>query len=46
MKMSYKFESTKLIVTVDGDEDGAPVLSVTVDLAEIPSEVLALISKK
>lgn len=46
MKVDYKFEGTKLVVTLDGDNDGAPVLSVTVDLAEIPSEVLALIAKK
>lgn len=46
MKIDYRFEGTKLIVNLDGDQDGVALLSLTLDLTEIPSEVLALISKK
>lgn len=46
MVINYKFEGTKLIVNLDGDQDGVALLSLTLDLAEVPSEVLALIAKK
>lgn len=46
MKVDYSFQGSKLIVTVDGDNDGTPVLSLTLDLMELPSEVIALISAK
>jgi hypothetical protein len=46
MKVDYKFEGTKLSVTVDGNNDGQPVLTLLVDLAEIPDEVLSLITAK
>lgn len=46
MKVDYKFEGTNLIVNVDGNDDGQPVLSLTLSLAEIPDEILSLISSK
>jgi hypothetical protein len=46
MKVDYKFENTKLIVTVDGDQDGVALVTLAIDLAEIPSEILSLIAKK
>lgn len=46
MKVDYKFEGTNLIVTVDGNNDGQPVLSLTLALAEIPDEIFSLISAK
>lgn len=44
--VDFKFEGTKLLVTVDPNKDGQCVLKVEVDLAEIPDEVLSLISGK
>lgn len=46
MPVSFKFEGSKLIVSIDSNKDGEPVLSLTLDLAEIPDEVLALITAK
>jgi hypothetical protein len=46
MKVDYKFEGTSVVVTVDGNSDGQPVLSLTLNLAEIPDEVLSLIAAK
>ena len=38
------FEGTKLQVTVDPNKDGVPVLTLTVDLMEIPDEVMSAIA--
>ena len=46
MKVDYRFVGTDLVVVVDGNSDGQPVLSLTVSLAEIPDEIFSLISKK
>jgi len=46
MKVDYKFEGTSVVVTVDGNSDGQPVLSLTLNLAEIPDEILSLITSK
>jgi hypothetical protein len=46
MKVDYRFQGTDLIVVLDGNNDGQPVLSLTVSLAEIPDEVFSLISAK
>jgi hypothetical protein len=46
MKVDYKFEGTNLIVNVDGNDDGQPVISLTLSLAEIPDEILSLITSK
>ena len=45
-KVDFKFEGSKLSIAVDPNEDGQSVLKVEVDLAEIPDEVLSLISAK
>jgi hypothetical protein len=44
--VSYVFEGTKLIITVDPNKDGQPVLSLTIEMSEIPDEVLSAISSK
>lgn len=44
--VDFKFEGSKLLVTLDPNKNGKVVLSLVLDLAEVPSEVLALISKK
>ena len=44
--VDYKFEGTKLIVTVDPNKDGQAVLTVVLEIAEIPDEVLSAISSK
>jgi hypothetical protein len=44
--IEFKFEGAKLLISVDPNKDGGPVLSLTVDLAEIPDEVFSLISAK
>jgi hypothetical protein len=46
MPVSFKFENSNLIVIVDSNKDGEPLLTLTVNLAEIPDEVLALITAK
>lgn len=45
-KVDFKFEGSKLSVVVDPNEDGQAVIKVEVELAEIPDEVLSLISAK
>jgi len=42
--VEMKFEGTKLIVNVDPNKDGGPVIVVMVDLMEIPDEVMSVIS--
>ena len=42
--IDFKFEGTKLVLTVDPNKDGGPVLSLIVDLMEIPDEVMSLIN--
>jgi hypothetical protein len=44
--VDFKFEGSKLLINVDPNKDGQVVLAVTVDLAEIPDEVLSLLSAK
>ncbi len=44
--VEFKFEGAKLLIVVDPNKDGGPVLKVEVDLAEIPDEVLSLIAAK
>lgn len=43
--VNYKFEGTNLLVSVDSNKDGQPVLSLTIDLAEIADEVFAALKK-
>jgi hypothetical protein len=44
--VEMKFEGTKMIVNVDPNKDGGPVLVVMIDLMEIPDEVMSLVSSK
>ncbi len=42
--VEMKFEGTKLIVNIDPNKDGGPVIVVMVDLMEIPDEVMSAIA--
>lgn len=42
----FQIENGKLVIAVDPNKDGQPVASITVDLNEVPDEVLALLRKK
>ena len=42
--VDMKFEGTKLIVSVDPNKDGTPVIVVMVDLMESPDEVMSAIA--
>ena len=46
MPVSFKFEGSKLVISIDSNKDGEPVLSLTLNLAEIPEEILALVTAK
>lgn len=45
-KVKFEFEGSKLKLAIDPNEDGQAVLSLELELAEIPDEVLSLISSK
>ncbi len=44
--VDYKFDGTKLIINVDPNKDGQSVITLTIEMAEIPDEVLSAISSK
>jgi len=44
--VKYEFQGSKLKVEIDPNGDGQPVLSIVLELAEIPDEVLSAISAK
>ena len=44
--VSFVFEGSKLIVSVDPNKDGEVVLRVEIDMAEIPDEVLSVLNSK
>lgn len=44
--VNFEFKDTKLLVAIDGDKDGVPVVKIELDLAEIPSETWELIKAK
>jgi len=44
--VSFLFDGSKLKIIVDSNKDGEPVLSVEIEMAEIPDEVLSAIQKK
>lgn len=50
VKKEFKFDGTKLVAEVgfDSNDDGQPVakLSLEIDIAEIPDEVLSAVMKK
>jgi hypothetical protein len=43
--VDFKIEESKLHLTVDPNRDGQAVVSLLVDLAEIPDEVLSALGK-
>lgn len=45
-KVKFEFEGSKLKIAVDPNGDGQPVVKVEVELAEIPDEVLSVITSK
>jgi hypothetical protein len=44
--VKFEFEGSKLLIAVDPNRDGGPVVKVEIDLMEIPDEVMSLISAK
>lgn len=44
-KFSFKFEEGKLIISADMNQDGEPVLSLTLDLAEVADEIVSFFKK-
>lgn len=44
--ISYKIEGTMLVISVDPNKDGNPVLEVRVPLVEVLNEIGSLIAKK
>jgi hypothetical protein len=44
--VKFEFVGSKLLIAVDPNRDGGPVLKLEIDLMEIPDEVMSLISAK
>jgi hypothetical protein len=44
--VEMKFEGSKLVLALDPNKDGGPVLTLVLDLMEIPDEVMSLIAAK
>jgi len=44
-KFSFKVEGSKLLIEVDLNEDGQPVMGMFVDILEIPDEVMSAMGK-
>ena len=44
--VDFKFEGSTLVVTVDKNKDGQPVLTLNIDMAEIPDEIWSAMNKK
>ena len=44
-KVDFKIEDNKLKISVDPNQDGEPVMSLVVDIAEVADEVIAAIKK-
>lgn len=45
-KVKFGFEGSTFFVKVDLNGNARPVVSVSIDLAEIPSEIIGLVFKK
>jgi len=43
--VDFKVEDGKLKILVDTNKDGEPVVSLVVDIAEIPDEVVSALKK-
>ena len=44
--IDFNFEDGKLILSVDPNKDGQPVVFLSVDVAEVPDEIVSALSKK
>ena len=44
--VEFTFEGSKLLVIVDPNKDGQPVMKLEIEMAEIPDEILSAISAK
>lgn len=44
--MSFKLEDGKFFFLLDPNKDGEPVVQLMIDAAEIPDEIISLISSK
>lgn len=44
-RIEFKLDAGKLLITVDSNDDGEPLLVVSLDLTEVPDEVLSLFKK-
>ena len=44
--VSMEIIDGELIIAVDSNKDGQPVLKLTIDLLEVPEEILQAIKKK
>jgi hypothetical protein len=44
--VKFEFVGSKLLIAVDPNRDGGPVLKLEIDLMEIPDEVMSVISAK
>jgi hypothetical protein len=42
----FTFENGEMIISVDPNKDGKPLLKVVIDAAQIPAEVMSLLEKK
>ena len=43
--LSMELKDGKLVISVDSNKDGEPVLSVSVDILEVPDELMKLLKK-
>lgn len=44
--VTFKVENNQLVISVDPNKDGEAVISVVVNIAEIPDEVASALIKK
>jgi hypothetical protein len=44
--VDFTFDGSKLMIVVDPNKDGEPVLRLEIELAEIPDEVMSLLVAK
>jgi len=41
--LDFKIEDDKMLLTVDPNKDGQPVLSLAINLKEVPDEIISAI---
>jgi hypothetical protein len=44
--VEFSFEGSKLKIIADPNKDGQPVITLEIEMAEIPDEILSAIQKK